>query len=114
MTEQSTWQPIPKVRAHEQVLAQIERHILERRLKAGDRLPGERALAQLLGVSRPSLREALRVLEFTGIITTGVGSGPESGIDSKPSFPTSASGKQTRHLCNGRVGRLGLAENFRP
>jgi DNA-binding FadR family transcriptional regulator len=78
-SEESTWQPIKRLRAHEQVLAQVEEHILRGRLRSGDRLPGERALAELLGVSRPSVREALRVLEFMGIVTIGWGSGSDAG-----------------------------------
>lgn len=42
--------------------------ILERRWRAGDVLPGERALAAEIQCSRASLREALRVLEAQGII----------------------------------------------
>ncbi|MEA5053176.1 MAG: FadR/GntR family transcriptional regulator, partial [Propionicimonas sp.] len=48
-------------------------------LKAGDQLPSERELAGLLGVSRSSLRESLRVLEALGIIEIRLGGGPDSG-----------------------------------
>ena len=40
------------------VAGEIEKRILEGSLKPGDRLPSERDLATMLGVSRPSLREA--------------------------------------------------------
>lgn len=49
------------------------------RLHIGDHLPGERALAETLQVSRSSLREALRVLEALGTIKTSTGSGPRAG-----------------------------------
>ena len=49
------------------------------RLRIGDHLPGERALAESIGVSRGSLREAMRVLEALGTIRTSTGSGPRSG-----------------------------------
>ncbi|MGH3320311.1 MAG: FadR/GntR family transcriptional regulator [Streptosporangiaceae bacterium] len=58
---------------------EVERHILEGRLREGDHLPGERRLAELLGVSRGGVREALRVLEALGVLTAGTGSGPEAG-----------------------------------
>jgi GntR family transcriptional regulator, transcriptional repressor for pyruvate dehydrogenase complex len=73
------WQPVQRVRTYEQVMQQIEERILDGRLKAGDRLPSERDLAASLGVSRPSLREALRVLEALGIVDIRPGGGPEGG-----------------------------------
>jgi GntR family transcriptional repressor for pyruvate dehydrogenase complex len=66
-------------RAWEIVLESIERDLLEGRLRPGDRLPGERALAIDLGVGRSSVREAIRVLEVLGLIRTASGSGPSAG-----------------------------------
>ena len=79
MAAQSGWEPVQRVRTYEQVMAQIEEHILDGRLKAGDRLPSERELAASLGVSRPSLRESLRVLEALGIVTIRPGGGADGG-----------------------------------
>ena len=67
------------MRAHERVLARIEADLAAGRWALGERLPGERALAAELGVSRPSVREAVRVLEAMGIVRTAVGSGPDAG-----------------------------------
>jgi GntR family transcriptional repressor for pyruvate dehydrogenase complex len=67
------------VRTHEKVLARIEADLAAGRWGLGERLPGERALAEQLGVSRPSVREAIRILEAMGIIRTAVGSGPDAG-----------------------------------
>lgn len=78
-TAEAGWQPVRRLRTHEHVLAQIEQQILDGRLSAGDRLPGERELADYLGVSRAGVREALRVLEALGVLSAGVGSGPGSG-----------------------------------
>lgn len=44
-------------------------------LKVGDRLPSERELSEMLGVSRTSVRQGLKVLESAGRIETRVGSG---------------------------------------
>ena len=49
--------------------------IREKQLKPGYRLPPERELSTLMGVSRPSLREALRALSIMGIIENRQGSG---------------------------------------
>lgn len=49
--------------------------ILRGGLKPGDRLPSQRELASQLGVSRPSVREALAELEAMGLVTIRVGSG---------------------------------------
>jgi DNA-binding FadR family transcriptional regulator len=73
------WEPVQRVRTYEQVMAQIEDRILDGRLKAGDKLPSERDLSALLGVSRPSLRESLRVLEALGIVDIRPGGGAEGG-----------------------------------
>lgn len=73
------WSPVRRqVRAYELVLEQIETQIRQGGLQRGDRLPGERQLSELLGVSRPSVREALRSLEALGIVSARVSAGPES------------------------------------
>ena len=61
------------------VLSHVEAELVAGRLRVGDRLPGERALAAQLGISRASVREGIRVLEAMGVIRTAAGSGPESG-----------------------------------
>ncbi|MDP9395432.1 MAG: FCD domain-containing protein [Actinomycetota bacterium] len=61
------------------MLAVIEQRIIDGSLRAGDRLPGERELAEMLAVSRNSVREALRALESMGIVVRGPGRGPNSG-----------------------------------
>ena len=66
-------------RTHEIVLAHIEAELSAGRVSLGQRLPGERVLAEQIGVSRPSVREAIRVLEAMGVIRTAVGSGAEAG-----------------------------------
>lgn len=57
------------------VVHQIETLILDGVLRDGDRLPGERDLAQRLDVSRPILREALKELETRGLLASTHGGG---------------------------------------
>src|SRR5574343_1753602 len=57
------------------VASTLERRILEGSLKSGDRLPPERELAAELGVSRPSLREAIQKLASKGMVTSRQGGG---------------------------------------
>ena len=48
------------------VAEEIKRDILHEHLKAGERLPTENELTKRLGVGRPTVREALRILEGQG------------------------------------------------
>lgn len=86
------WQTVKRVRTHEQVLTQIQQKILDGRLRVGDKLPSERELVEALGVSRNSVREALRVLESIGIVDAHVGSGKDSG--------STVAGRSTAALSN--------------
>lgn len=67
--------PIKIQQLHTEVQAQIRTLIDNGVLKPGQTLPSERDLSSQLGVSRNSLREALRVLEARGIIVTRHGVG---------------------------------------
>ena len=62
-------------RLYQSVAAQILALIQQEKLAPGTRLPPERELAQTLGVSRPSLREALIALEIGGQVEIRMGSG---------------------------------------
>ncbi|MCB8817347.1 FadR/GntR family transcriptional regulator [Desulfosporosinus shakirovi] len=62
-------------RTSQEVLKQINSLIIEERLRPGDRLMGEREMAGELGVSRTTLREALRTMEFLGWVEIKPGGG---------------------------------------
>ena len=62
------FRPIRPARAFEEIAAQIRTELAEGRLQVGSRLPSERALSEQFGVSRNTLREALRSLEHAGLI----------------------------------------------
>ncbi|MGR3760821.1 FadR/GntR family transcriptional regulator [Roseobacteraceae bacterium NS-SX3] len=57
------------------VVRQIEQLILRGVLSPGERLPSERELAERLGVSRPSLRDAISELQARGLLAAKAGSG---------------------------------------
>lgn len=70
--------PFQKIQAEKlasAVVRQIELLILRGVLRPGERLPAERELAERLGVSRPSLREALHELQESGLLTSRQGAG---------------------------------------
>lgn len=59
----------------DQIAQQLEAMIADGTLKPGERLPAERQLSQRLGISRPSLREAIQKLASKGLIHTRQGGG---------------------------------------
>lgn len=71
-------QPIKTPRAFEEILDQLEQALLTGRLAAGGRLPPERDFAAALGVSRASVREAIRVMEALGLVD--INRGPAGAI----------------------------------
>lgn len=60
-------------RASNLIVEQIRLLIAEGQLVAGDRLPSERELGDRFGASRVTVREALKMLEATGLVTIKVG-----------------------------------------
>jgi len=68
------FETIRRNKVYEEVARQIQNHILER-LKPGDVLPPERELAQKFGVSRSSVRDAIRSLELVGLLEPQQGRG---------------------------------------
>ena len=65
----AAFKAIRSARAFEEIAAQIRNELIAGRLKVGSRLPSERALSEQFGVSRNTLREALRSLEHGGLIS---------------------------------------------
>mgnify|MGYP006265930409 CR=1 FL=1 len=68
-------EPVKKIRLYESIVKQIQKLISSGTLKPGQKLPPERELAEELGVSRTSIREALRALEMMGYLESRVGVG---------------------------------------
>jgi len=68
-----SFDPIKRRRLSDQVSAQIQVRIASGELKSGDKLPPERELAESFGVSRGAVREALRNLERSGLVSLQAG-----------------------------------------
>lgn len=69
------FEAVRKTKVYEEVAKQIQRLILDRVLKPGDKLPPERELAEKFDVSRSSVRDAIRSLELLGLLEPRQGEG---------------------------------------
>lgn len=62
--------PLDKRNLYEKIIDQVKIYIIENSLQPGDKLPTENVLAEMMGVSRSSVREAMKALETMGIVQT--------------------------------------------
>lgn len=76
-------------RASGDIVQQIKGSIFSGRLVPGDRLPSEKDLTEQFGVSRTTVRDALRVLESQGLIEIKVGAGGGAFVLEPSSEPVS-------------------------
>jgi DNA-binding FadR family transcriptional regulator len=67
--------PLQQTRLYEQVADRIRNLIIDEELRPNERLPGERNLAEQLGVSRIVIREAIKFLNAQGLVEIKSGSG---------------------------------------
>ncbi|WP_136525933.1 FadR/GntR family transcriptional regulator [Geomonas ferrireducens] len=67
--------PIKPKKVSTQIAEQIRSSILAGEFNPGEKLPPERELAEMFGVSRPSVREALNILTSSGLVETYQGGG---------------------------------------
>jgi len=70
----SDFEVVRRNKVYEVVAKQIER-LVQEKLKPGDKLPSERELAEMLQVSRSSIRDAIRSLELMGLVEPRQGAG---------------------------------------
>lgn len=90
-------------RLYQQTADQIRQLIQSGQFSPGSRLPAERDLAQQLGVSRPSLREALIALEIDGSIEIRMGSGIYVNADAREPRQTRLLGESPTELIQARA-----------
>lgn len=62
-------------KAYRCVIEHFKKKIIDGELRPGEKLPPEREIAEQLNVSRNSVREAIRIMDMTGVISSQQGSG---------------------------------------
>jgi GntR family transcriptional regulator, transcriptional repressor for pyruvate dehydrogenase complex len=67
--------PITTKRIYQEIIGSFVDFIANEEIKVGDKLPSERELSERFKVSRPSVREALRVMQTVGLIDIRAGGG---------------------------------------
>ena len=106
-TGSGIFRPVQTKRASEAIFEQIRDLIVAEQLKPGDRLPSERHMIEMFQRSRPTIREALRMLERAGYIRTITGS---SGAVVLPPNDKSLENSFTDALSTGYISLEELAE----
>ena len=96
-------------RFYEYVIDNIRKMIAAGELKAGQKLPSERELAEKFNVSRIPIREALKILEYMGVLDSSPGDGTyvkntsAQSLISKMSFSFTATADTLRDLLELRI-----------
>lgn len=70
-----TEEKVLQQKSYTKVIDYIKQQIREGNLTSGSKLPAERELSQMLGISRNSVREAIRTLDIMGVISSQQGAG---------------------------------------
>ncbi|HVE55097.1 MAG TPA: GntR family transcriptional regulator, partial [Ramlibacter sp.] len=120
-------QAVESSRLYRQIAEQLRGLIAQGEFEPGSRLPAERDLARQLGVSRPSVREALIALEVEGWVEVRIGSGiyvQEAPQRSSLRAPANGNGSgtdwgplelmQERELVEGEVAALAARNARKP
>ena len=119
--------PVEPQRLYRQIAAQLRTLISQGELRVGSRLPAERDLAKQLGVSRPSVREALIALEVEGWVEVRTGSGvyvldrssqASHAAARQPQIPADEWGPleliRARRVVEGEISAIAATEAKRP
>jgi len=90
--------PVTRPVLYEQVIDRLRAHVTSAGLKAGDRLPPERVLAERLGVSRASVKQATVALEVQGLVEVRQGGGVYLRRDTLDAEPVATLVERRRRL----------------
>lgn len=96
LTNEAMFRPLEKKRYSEQIAEMIQNRILKDRVEIGTNLPSEKGLALEFQVSRSVIREALRILETSGLVN--IKKGPSGGI-----FVSHVYHKPIKHSLNNMI-----------
>ena len=102
-----TFEGVVRRPVYEQVADQLREAILDGTLQAGEVLPAERELCERFGVSRTSVREALRALQAQGLVVVAGANAPLR-VAGAESFSNDTVRASLTHLL--RLGRVPLAD----
>jgi len=111
----SPFQAVDQDRLYERVARQVADLVARGDLKPGERLPAERELARMFGVSRPTVREAMIALEIAGLVEVRTGSGitvsdaPPSRVVAFDAGPSPHELIQARRLIEPEIAALAAA-----
>jgi GntR family transcriptional regulator, transcriptional repressor for pyruvate dehydrogenase complex len=103
-----SFQRVKTRRVFEEICEQIRRRLASGALKPGDKLPAERDLALEFKVSRPAVREALRTLEISGVVS--LLKGTKGGAFIRDGNPAMLTQSLQDLMILGRVSLPSLAE----
>lgn len=102
----SAFVPVRLARLPEQVAGQVQAAIFRGDYLPGQRLPTERELMHQFGTSRATVREALRILERSGLVRVRPGSGGGAYVEAPSYQLISDSLRQLMHLGQFRLEEL--------
>jgi DNA-binding FadR family transcriptional regulator len=106
--QELAFQQIKTRRVFEEICEQIRNRLASGALKPGDKLPAERDLAVEFKVSRPAVREALRTLEISGVVS--LQKGVKGGAFIRDGNPAMLTQSLQDLMFLGRVSLRSLAE----
>lgn len=99
--------PLARPRLYEQVVQRLREHVTDSELDVGDKLPAERELAERLGVSRTSIKQAIVVLEVQGLVEVRHGGGTylrRKQLESEPVAELVARKRRLPEILDAREG----------
>jgi GntR family transcriptional repressor for pyruvate dehydrogenase complex len=101
MVRKKAFDQVDRRRYSEQVIQMVVAEIMSNNLAIGDKLPGEKGLTEQFNVSRTVVREALRVLEESGLVE--IRKGPKGGAFVTRSFHKPVSSSLKNLIAHGQI-----------